>query len=476
MDLLGIDAFAAASSTCKLEENTSKWNAGRTVTQYNLWRSMLLNWHQQWSKQVPVLENFLCNSPNLPTTWRPACASSTFCGRSWWAPRSRLRWCRSGVATFVHPRESPDAFCCKIWPMQRLSVWTNLGKTPLPRDNAWNFSGRCGDQSACLALCFSPSFFGCVLWSHQIKYSWPRIIMTVCFKIATREYERSKVAKFRQIDVGRSRGPIFLQVSGNTFVFSLGSCALWTCPSKASLEQATADRPGTLEGPAVFSELCNYQEPVVAQTLRRNPVFVKLWEWNYVDIALECQEFLGPNGFDGVQVSPVTEHILGPQWWTKYQPVSFSLTSRSGSMEDFSAMVKACRAAGVQVIVDLIINHIASPCKEAKQLVEAKSNPPGFLKETQQQNLTPCVGWNGSFFGNRRLAGGRGWDAAGPELFHHQGSLMENCFVGPPGWSCGGGGNDVTDCSCLAQVLLWSKHVPHNLGLCLEGFFPVNYI
>lgn len=191
----------------------------------------------------------------------------------------------------------------------------------------------------------------------------------------------------------------------------------------------------------VFSALCNYQEPVIAKQIRRNPVFVKLWEWNYVDIGRECQEFLGPNGFDAVQVSPVTEHILGPQWWTKYQPVSFSLNSRSGSMEDFSSMVRDCRAAGVQVIVDLIINHIASPCKAAKDLPEPT------------ENLTPCVGWNGSFFGNRRLAGARGWDAAGPEYFHHlAGSLMENCFVGPPGWSCGGGGNDVTDCSCMAEI------------------------
>ena len=120
-------------------------------------------------------------------------------------------------------------------------------------------------------------------------------------------------------------------------------------------------------------------------------------------------------------------------------------------MEDFSQMVSVCRRAGVQVIVDLIINHIASPCKEAKGLLETGSRSagsPGFLKE-KDQNLTPCVGWNGSLFGNRRLAGARGWDEAGPEFFHHQGSnLMENCFVGPPGWSCGGGGNDVTDCSC----------------------------
>lgn len=28
-----------------------------------------------------------------------------------------------------------------------------------------------------------------------------------------------------------------------------------------------------------------------------------------------AEEFLGPNGFEAVQVAPVTEHILGYQWW-----------------------------------------------------------------------------------------------------------------------------------------------------------------
>ena len=35
----------------------------------------------------------------------------------------------------------------------------------------------------------------------------------------------------------------------------------------------------------------------------------------------ECVRYLGPNGISGVQISPVTEHILGTQWYTKYQPI-----------------------------------------------------------------------------------------------------------------------------------------------------------
>jgi len=199
-----------------------------------------------------------------------------------------------------------------------------------------------------------------------------------------------------------------------------------------------AAAPEAPEGTSVFSSLCGYQEASGGRLgrERRSPVFAKLWEWNYVDIGRECREFLGPNGFDAVQISPVTEHVLGHQWWTKYQPVSLGLNTRSGTEEDFAAMVAACRAAGVEVIVDVIVNHMASPCPEAK-----RPNPEAGW-------ATPCGGWNGSRYGNRRMEGARGWDAATPECFHHeQGQPLDNCEVSEQtGWLCGA--PTLRDCSC----------------------------
>merc|ERR1712200_94067 len=63
-------------------------------------------------------------------------------------------------------------------------------------------------------------------------------------------------------------------------------------------------------------------------------------------------------GFCGVQVSPPMEHIQGGQWWTRYQPVSYKLESRSGNRGQFESMVQRCNAAGVIVIVDAVINHM----------------------------------------------------------------------------------------------------------------------
>ena len=45
--------------------------------------------------------------------------------------------------------------------------------------------------------------------------------------------------------------------------------------------------------------------------------------------------------------------------WTRYQPVSYQLTSRSGNESEFVDMIQCCRAHGVDVYVDVVINHMA---------------------------------------------------------------------------------------------------------------------
>lgn len=87
--------------------------------------------------------------------------------------------------------------------------------------------------------------------------------------------------------------------------------------------------------------------------------FVHLFEWQWEDVAQECENWLGPKGFKAVQVSPPQEHIQGDAWWTRYQPVSYQLESRSGSSEAFADMVQRCNAAGVDVYADAVINHVA---------------------------------------------------------------------------------------------------------------------
>ncbi|XP_032752542.1 alpha-amylase 1-like isoform X3 [Rattus rattus] len=89
---------------------------------------------------------------------------------------------------------------------------------------------------------------------------------------------------------------------------------------------------------------------------------VHLFEWRWVDIAKECERYLAPKGFGGVQVSPPNENIIinnPPRpWWERYQPISYKICSRSGNENEFKDMVTRCNKVGVRIYVDAVINHM----------------------------------------------------------------------------------------------------------------------
>jgi len=92
-------------------------------------------------------------------------------------------------------------------------------------------------------------------------------------------------------------------------------------------------------------------------------VIVQLFQWRWASVASECQNFLGPRGFGAVQISPPQEHVVLPgqgyPWWQDYQPVSYRLdNTRRGDRAALVNMVNTCHAAGVQVYVDAVINHM----------------------------------------------------------------------------------------------------------------------
>jgi alpha-amylase len=88
--------------------------------------------------------------------------------------------------------------------------------------------------------------------------------------------------------------------------------------------------------------------------------FVHLFEWQWNDVAYECEAVLGPKGYSAVQVSPPQKSVGGSQWWTRYQPVSYAIEGRSGSRSEFISMINRCKAVGVDIYVDAVINHMAA--------------------------------------------------------------------------------------------------------------------
>lgn len=113
-------------------------------------------------------------------------------------------------------------------------------------------------------------------------------------------------------------------------------------------------------------------------------VFVHLFEWKWTDVARECETQLAPAGYKAVQISPPQEDIQGTAWWTRYQPVSYSIAlSRSGTQAEFVDMVNRCKAVGVGIYADAVINHMTAGSGTGRNgTVYSKYNYPGLYAQS----------------------------------------------------------------------------------------------
>jgi len=88
---------------------------------------------------------------------------------------------------------------------------------------------------------------------------------------------------------------------------------------------------------------------------------VQMFRWKWNDIARECTNWLGPQGYGAVQVSPPHAAANVGPWWDVYQPVNFtSLNSKMGTEAEFQAMINTCHSAKVRIYVDAVVNHMAA--------------------------------------------------------------------------------------------------------------------
>ena len=139
-------------------------------------------------------------------------------------------------------------------------------------------------------------------------------------------------------------------------------------PISAQLYDMAGNLLGQLE---LEDEYFMWDNPTVNQGSQyengQKGAIVEMFGWPYDDIAEEC-EFLATAGYMAVKVFPASEHILTfdtvedgelNPWWFIYQPVSYRLSSRSGTKKQFKSMINTCRSAGVRVYSDAVINHMA---------------------------------------------------------------------------------------------------------------------
>ncbi|MCW1098349.1 MULTISPECIES: carbohydrate-binding module family 20 domain-containing protein [Streptomyces] len=114
-----------------------------------------------------------------------------------------------------------------------------------------------------------------------------------------------------------------------------------------------------------------------------------MFEWNFNSVAKACTDDLGPAGYGYVQVSPPNERVQGPQWWTAYQPVSYRIGTKLGDRTAFKNMIDTCHAAGVKVVVDTVINHMANSAGTGTAGSSySKYNYPGLYSSSDLDDCT----------------------------------------------------------------------------------------
>ena len=188
-------------------------------------------------------------------------------------------------------------------------------------------------------------------------------------------------------------------------------------PARLAAAVALAALTVPLLGAALPDRPAAEAAAAIARPARASDVQANLWQWSWPSIARECTTTLGPAGYGGVQVAPPANSLsrTGPDaetggeggvvhpWWEVYQPATYELTSRFGTRAQFAAMVSTCRAAGVKVYVDAVINHMTG------------------------QGTTSYTGADYDHFSYRTSADAEPGSLYGPGDFHARGDGVDQC-------------------------------------------------
>ena len=99
----------------------------------------------------------------------------------------------------------------------------------------------------------------------------------------------------------------------------------------------------------------------LASPLSHAEVMVNLFQWNYLDVAKECETVLAPKGVGAIHLASPVERVQGSQWWQAFMPVNLdNFTTSAGNEAEFKSMLTRCNAAGVKVFVNAPLNHMAA--------------------------------------------------------------------------------------------------------------------
>lgn len=90
------------------------------------------------------------------------------------------------------------------------------------------------------------------------------------------------------------------------------------------------------------------------------PVIVQLFDWKFADIQRALPR-LHETGYTHLHLSPVQLSVENGKWWGKYQPIDYRVISGPlGDREGLCALAAAADALGIELMVDVVLNHMAA--------------------------------------------------------------------------------------------------------------------
>lgn len=221
---------------------------------------------------------------------------------------------------------------------------------------------------------------------------------------------------------------------------------MWAAPSLGPVESGKDDRGGQKGG------------------------IIELFGWPHKDIEAECAD-IAAAGWLGIKIWNPAETVaswepfngaLNP-WFFEYQPMSYRLESRLGTMDALRSMVATCRAAGVRIYFDSVTNHMVGAGNDA-------------LPQHRSGSGSSCTYWpaktTSAAFWNSTWAGGEGGSACFSATQDYQ--FQPNNYTRlPPSQEFPAVPYNPTHFHCERVLSSWTDPVDLNAGW-LEGLVDLN--
>ena len=128
------------------------------------------------------------------------------------------------------------------------------------------------------------------------------------------------------------------------------------------------------------------------------------WDWSFNNIANNI-EAISKAGYKSIQVSPIQGNIdingeitSNEKWWVLYQPINFKIGNKQlGTEEEFKKMCEVAHSKGIDIIVDIIVNHTGNNGSNADTPSENVDQEIKDLGSDAWHSLKPVESWNSRY-------------------------------------------------------------------------------